>query len=98
MQHYLSVLMNDIGIDFEQLINLNDLQNFAEKILTYKKSIDYREQRIADAKQKGEKALIALKILNYPLIFPLFMPKNSLEKISGSLANTIVNRQLNKLS
>ena len=29
--------MNDIGIDFEQLINLNDLQNFAEKILTYKR-------------------------------------------------------------
>ena len=98
MQHYLSVLMNDIGIDFEQLIKLNDLQNFAEKILTYKKSIDYREQRITDAKQIGEKTLIAIKILHHPLIFPLFMPKNSLEKISGSLANTIVNRQLNKLS
>lgn len=98
MQHYLSGLMNDMEIDSEQLSILDDLQNFAEKILTYEKSKDYREQRIADAKQKGEKALIALKILNYPLIFPLFIPKNSLENISGSLANTLVNRQLNKLS
>ena len=98
MQNYLLGLLNDIGIDLKEWSNLNDWQIFAEKILTYEKSVDYREHRITNANQKGEKALIAFKILNHPLIFPLFMSKDSFKNISSSIANKQVNRKLGKLS
>ena len=98
MRNYLPGIFIDAGIDLEELNNLYDLQIFAEKILTNEKSIDYRERCITNAKEKGEKALIVFKILNHPLIFPLFMSKDSFKNISSSIANKQVNRKLDKLS